>query len=470
MTEFITNCALPLAILFLVIGFVFLVKGADIFVEGSSSIAKKFKVPSIIIGLTIVAMGTSLPEAAVSVTASIANKNALAVSNVIGSNIFNLMMVIGVCAIMTPVAVNKATLKRDFPFSVICAILLLVLGLIGPMSLGHADGVIFLILFAGFIGLMICSALKASKEGNAVASEEIEAAEEIKIMPVWKSLLFIVIGAVGIVIGGDVVVDSASNIAAKFGMSQTLIGLTIVAVGTSLPELVTSIVAARKNEVDMALGNAIGSNVFNILFVLGVAGAISPMAFLTENVIDIVILLVFSLICSALKASKEGNAVASEEIEAAEEIKIMPVWKSLLFIVIGAVGIVIGGDVVVDSASNIAAKFGMSQTLIGLTIVAVGTSLPELVTSIVAARKNEVDMALGNAIGSNVFNILFVLGVAGAISPMAFLTENVIDIVILLVFSLIVWLFAWTKKEIKRGEGLIMVLLYVLYVVYICMR
>ena len=148
----------------------------------------------------------------------------------------------------------------------------------------------------------------------------------------------------------------------------------------------------------------------------------------------------------------------------------MPVWKSLLFIVIGAVGIIIGGDVVVDSASNIAAKFGMSQTLIGLTIVSVGTSLPELVTSIVAARKNEVDMALGSAIGSNVFNILFVLGIAGAISPMAFLTENVIDIVILLVFSLIVWLFAWTKKEIKRGEGLIMVLLYVLYVVYICMR
>ena len=148
----------------------------------------------------------------------------------------------------------------------------------------------------------------------------------------------------------------------------------------------------------------------------------------------------------------------------------MPVWKSLLFIGIGAVGIILGGDVVVDSASNIAAKFGMSQTLIGLTIVSVGTSLPELVTSIVAARKNEVDMALGNAIGSNVFNILFVLGIAGAISPMAFLNENVIDIVILLVFSLIVWLFAWTKKEIKRGEGLIMVLLYVLYVVYICMR
>ncbi len=305
MTEFITNCALPLAILFLIIGFVFLVKGADIFVEGSSSIAKKFKVPSIIIGLTIVAMGTSLPEAAVSVTASIANKNALAVSNVIGSNIFNLMMVIGVCAIMTPVAVNKATLKRDFPFSVICAILLLVLGLIGPMSLGHADGVIFLILFAGFIGLMIRSAMKASKEGNVVASEEIEAAEEIKIMPVWKSLLFIVIGAVGIIIGGDVVVDSASNIAAKFGMSQTLIGLTIVSVGTSLPELVTSIVAARKNEVDMALGNAIGSNVFNILMVLGIASAISPISIITENIIDLCVLIAFTVCVWIFAGSKK---------------------------------------------------------------------------------------------------------------------------------------------------------------------
>ena len=293
MTEFITNCSLPLAIVFLVIGFVLLVKGADFFVEGSSSIAKKFKVPSIIIGLTIVAMGTSLPEAAVSVTASIANKNALAVSNVIGSNIFNLMVVIGVCAIMTPVAVQAVTIKRDFPFSVICAILLLVLG---PMSLGHIDGVIFLVIFAGFIALMIKSAMKASKEGNALASEEIEAAEEIQILPMWKSLLYIVGGGAAIMIGGDVVVNSASNIAAKFGMSQTLVGLTIVSIGTSLPELVTSIVAARKDEVDMALGNAIGSNIFNILFVLGIAGAISPMAFLTENIIDIIILLAFSLL------------------------------------------------------------------------------------------------------------------------------------------------------------------------------
>lgn len=305
MSEFITNCSLPLAIVFLIVGFVLLVKGADVFVEGSSSIAKKFHVPSIIIGLTIVAMGTSLPEAAVSVTASLADKNELAVSNVIGSNIFNLMMVIGVCAILTPVAVQAVTLKRDFPFSVLCAILLLALGLIGPMVLGHIDGVIFLILFAGFIATMIRSALKASRQGEAVVSEEIEAAEEIKIMPMWKSLLFIVGGGIAIMLGGDVVVDSASNIAATFGMSQTLIGLTIVSVGTSLPELVTSVVAAHKNEVDMALGNAIGSNVFNILFVLGIASAISPITFLTENVIDIVILLAFSLIVWLFAWSKK---------------------------------------------------------------------------------------------------------------------------------------------------------------------
>lgn len=305
MTDFILDCSMPLAILFLVIGFVLLVKGADMFVEGSSNIAKKFHVPAIIIGLTIVAMGTSLPETAVSVTASLANQNTLAVSNVVGSNIFNLMVVIGLCAVMTPVAVQKETLKRDFPFSVICAILLLVLGFIGPMELGHVDGVVFLVLFAVFLAYMIRSALKANKEGKMMPSEEIEAAEQMKVMSVPKSLIFIVIGAVGIIVGGDVVVNSASNIATTLGMSQTLVGLTIVSIGTSLPELVTSIVAAHKKEVDMALGNAIGSNIFNILMVLGIAAAISPIPFLMENIIDIAILLVFSLLVWIFAWSKQ---------------------------------------------------------------------------------------------------------------------------------------------------------------------
>lgn len=300
MTNFIETCSLPLAIVFLVVGFVLLIKGADSFVDGSSSIAKRFHVPSIIIGLTIVAMGTSLPETAVSVTASINGNNALAVSNVVGSNIFNLMMVIGVCALLTPVAVQRDVVRRDIPFSVFCAILLLVLGYLGNMTLGHLDGAIMLVLFAVFILYMIFKALSAGKAGDA--SEE---AEDVKIMSVPRSLIYIVLGGVGIALGGDVVVKSASNIAVTFGMSQTLVGLTIVSIGTSLPELVTSVVAARKNEIDMALGNAIGSNVFNILMVLGIASAISPIAFLTENIIDICVLLGFSLLVWLFAATKK---------------------------------------------------------------------------------------------------------------------------------------------------------------------
>ena len=296
MSDFITNGPLPLAIVCLIIGFVFLVQGADLFVEGSSSIAKKLKVPSIVIGLTIVAIGTSLPEAAVSITASVTNNNALAISNVLGSNIFNLMVVIGVCAILTPVAVQKDVVRRDLPFSVICALLLLVLGYMGSMSLGHVDGIILLLLYIAFLGFMIYTAMKARKAGNENSSEVVAEAEEIKIMSVPKSILFIVIGAVGIMIGGDVVVDSAVNIATSFGMSQTLVGLTIVALGTSLPELVTSVVAAKKREVDMALGNAIGSNVANILMILGIASSISPIPFHMEDLIDICVLVAFSLL------------------------------------------------------------------------------------------------------------------------------------------------------------------------------
>ena len=264
MEKFINDAPFIVVLLCLVAGFVFLVKGADLFVEGSSSVAKRFKVPSLIIGLTIVAMGTSLPETAVSVAASIAHNNTLAVSNVTGSNIFNLMVVIGVCAIMTPVAVDGASLRRDFPFSMICAILLLVMGVIG-MTLGRVDGIILLGFFAGYIFYLIRHTLKENKN---VSDPEVD---DIPLISMPKAIIFIVIGAVGIAVGGDVVVDSASRIAIDIGMSQTLVGLTIVSIGTSLPELVTSIVAARKNEVDMALGNAIGSNIFNILMVLGVA-------------------------------------------------------------------------------------------------------------------------------------------------------------------------------------------------------
>ena len=290
--------SVPFAVILLILGFAFLVKGADAFVEGCSSIAKRFQVPSLIIGMTIVAMGTSLPETAVSITASVTGNNALAVSNAVGSNIFNLMIVVGVCAILTPVAVRRETLKIDFPFSIVCAVLLLVLGAIG-MTLGHIDGALFIVLFVIFILYMIKSAQNSRKDNKDMGVEEAEyalEAEEIQIMPVPKSIIFIVLGCAAIAFGSDWVVDGATTIAEAMGVSQTLIGLTVVAFGTSLPELATSIMAAKKNEVDMALGNAIGSNIFNILMVLGIAAAISPMAFITENIIDIVILIAFSAI------------------------------------------------------------------------------------------------------------------------------------------------------------------------------
>ena len=299
MGNFINNAPFALVLVFLVIGFALLIKGADFFVEGSSSVAKRLHVPSIIIGLTIVAMGTSLPETAVSVSASITGNNELAVSNVVGSNIFNLMVVIGVCAVLATVDVAKETIKRDIPFSLLCAGLLLLLGILGfsdksGMTLGHLDGVILIALFAGYIFYMVKIALKASKEGKKV---EIEGGsdEDIKLVSVPMSILFIVGGAIAIAVGGDMTVDAASRIASELGMSQTLIGLTIVSIGTSLPELVTSIVAARKNEVDMALGNAIGSNVFNILMVLGIASAISPISFIQENITDLCVLMVFTV-------------------------------------------------------------------------------------------------------------------------------------------------------------------------------
>ena len=286
----------------LIVGFVLLIKGADFFVEGSSDVAKKLKVPSFIIGMTIVAMGTSLPECAVSVTASLVGNNELAVSNVVGSNIFNLIVVCGACALFVPLLVDDEILKIQFPFAILVGLLLLGLGSLG-MTVSRLDGIILLLLFAMFSWQMIRSAKKARAGGNVSAEEESE--QSGKTRPIWLCILFIVGGAAAIAIGGDLVVDAASVIAATFGLSQNLIGLTIVAMGTSLPELVTSLVAAKKHEIDMALGNVIGSNIFNILLILGLAAAISPIKFNGENRIDLVLLTLMSLVVLAFCSTKK---------------------------------------------------------------------------------------------------------------------------------------------------------------------
>lgn len=289
----------------LIVGFVLLVKGADFFVDGSSSVARMLKVPSLIIGLTIVAMGTSLPETSVSVSAAIAQKNELAISNAVGSNLFNLMIVCGVCALFCPLTVQKSTLLKEYPMSVGAAVLLLIFGMTG-MLVGRPEGAVLLICFAAFIVWMVLSALKARKTlADADASEDAEAK---KLLPVWACILCILGGAAAIIFGGNLVVDSASKIAAAFGMSDTLIGLTIVAFGTSLPELVTSVVAAKKKEVDMALGNVIGSNLFNILMVLGISGTISPMSFTAENAVDLAVLIGFSVLVWAFCWAKKRLA------------------------------------------------------------------------------------------------------------------------------------------------------------------
>jgi len=297
----------PGALILLIVGFVLLIKGADFFVEGASAIAKKLHVPALVIGMTIVALGTSLPELSVSVTASMANSNQLAIGNVIGSNIFNLMVVLGSCALFSTLEVGLDTIKRDFPFSILCAAALMTMGILGK-EVGHIDGAILLVLFVLFLGTMLHTALK-SRNAALEAKEE----EEIEDIATWLCIIYIVGGAVAIKFGGDWVVSSCTTLALKFGMSETLVGLTIVALGTSLPELVTSVVAAKKNQLDMAIGNVVGSNIFNILMILGVAAAISPMTYLVVNTIDTLILIGFSAIvwfmCFKSKNLKKSNGI-----------------------------------------------------------------------------------------------------------------------------------------------------------------
>ena len=293
-----------LALVKLVIGFLLLVKGADCFVDGASSVAKKFRIPAFVIGLTIVAFGTSAPELAVSITAAMKGSNDIAIGNVVGSNIFNTLVVLGASAAITPIAVDKGMIKKDYPLSIFAAVLLGVLALdtiffkADAMSLGRVDGIILLIAFAGFMVMTV----KAGMDGR---TEE----EEVEALPMMKSLIFIALGLAGIVWGGDLSVEGAKEIARFFGLSEAIIGLTIVALGTSLPELVTSIIAAKKGESDIAVGNVIGSNIFNIFLILGVSSTILPMNVSSTYLYDIgmlvaVMLLTYLPIAKTRKVSR----------------------------------------------------------------------------------------------------------------------------------------------------------------------
>lgn len=283
---------ITLNIAILVIGFIFLVKGADFFVDGSSAIARLFKIPSVVIGLTIVSFGTSLPELAVSLTSAIKGVEGIAFGNVVGSNIVNLMLVAGLAAAISPMKVEKSLMHKDFPYSILITAALFFLLSDVKLSgaeqnvISRADGLVLLSFFIIFMFSTVSYTLKSQSEDTSDEDEEKPSAV--------KSTILTVIGLAGVIIGGQAVVKSARFIAEAAGMSETLIGLTIVAFGTSLPELVTSIIAARKGENDIAMGNVIGSNIFNILFILGLSTTVKPLVLDQFCTIDTLLLLAAS--------------------------------------------------------------------------------------------------------------------------------------------------------------------------------
>ena len=264
-----------LQVFILLVGFLLLVKGADWFVEGAAGIAKKLGIPQLIIGLTIVAMGTSMPEAAVSITAALQENAGITIGNIVGSNILNILIILGVTALITNVAIQKSTLYYEIPYMIAITIVLMIFGITGG-EISFIEGIIFWLLFIVFLGYLFVM----SKKGNSQENEE------VKDIPVWKCILFMVVGGVMVVKGSDFAVSGASAIARFFGMSERFIGLTIVAFGTSLPELVTSVTAAKKGNAGIAIGNIVGSNIFNILFVIGTTALICTVPFESKFIID----------------------------------------------------------------------------------------------------------------------------------------------------------------------------------------
>ena len=267
-----------LQVFILLVGFLLLVKGADWFVEGAAGIAKKLGIPQLIIGLTIVAMGTSMPEAAVSITAALQENAGITIGNIVGSNILNILIILGVTALITNVAIQKSTLYYEIPYMIAITIVLMIFGITGG-EISFIEGIIFWLLFIVFLGYLFVM----SKKGNSQENEE------VKDIPVWKCILFMLVGGVMVVKGSDFAVSGASAIARFFGMSERFIGLTIVAFGTSLPELVTSVTAAKKGNAGIAIGNIVGSNIFNILFVIGTTALICTVPFEIKFIIDTII-------------------------------------------------------------------------------------------------------------------------------------------------------------------------------------
>ena len=371
-------------IVFLAIGFTLLAKGADFFVDGSSSVARRFKIPQLIIGLTIVAMGTSLPEAAVSIQAALGGNADISIGNVVGSNILNILIILGVSSVVFPLTIQKSTQRIEIPIVIGASAILLALGFLGAIE--WWGGIIFLIAFVGYLTYLFFSAKKNNEENEGA---------EINETPIYMSCILAVIGAIIAILGQFY--KPCDDI-------YCLVSGTILFVGFSAYAIYLAI--SQKNSRKKSLENKI-------------------------------------------------------------EIKELPIWKSLVFIAFGMAMIIFGSEFAVESATSLAKQAGLSDAFIGLTIVALGTSLPELFTSVAAAFKKNSDIAIGNIVGSNVFNILFILGITSIITPINFAHNFLIDTLISLACAVALLVLSLKGGKLHRWGGVIMLVLYSIYFVYL---
>lgn len=295
-----------LQVLLLILGFFLLIKGADFFVDGASKIADRFHIPQLVIGLTIVAFGTSAPEAAVGISAGLKGSAEIAMGNVLGSNIANILLILGITAIIAPIAVQKSTLRYEIPFVILVSSILLFMGKLDGY-LGRMDGIILWVFMLIFLIYLLNMARKGQSDSMKEDLSLVHKQENL-----FKLILITAAGMAAIIIGSDVTVDSATKIATTFHMSERFIGLTIIAFGTSLPEFITSVMAAKKGKADIAIGNIIGSNIFNILFVLGTTAIITPIAFESSFLFDSIIgiaasILLFFCVIRKKQATRMGG-------------------------------------------------------------------------------------------------------------------------------------------------------------------
>lgn len=305
----------------------------------------------------------------------------------------------------------------------------------------------------------------------------------------WAQVLLLIFGIVVVLKSADWLTNGAVGLATKLGISQIVIGLTIVAIGTSMPEFFVSIVSAIKGTPDLAVGNIVGSNIFNVLLIVGVAATVAPIAIqratvrrdipiaivasimltfmmLDDNISRIDALILFAAFIAFIWITLRNSKNDANEKDASTE-KVIPTWKSVLFIIFGLVGLVLGSNIFVDNASSLAHDWGISDAVIGLTIVAGGTSLPELATSAVAARKGDSGIAIGNVLGSNVFNILMILGLTGIISPMHIQNITYIDMAVMVISMAMFWLFSFTKLRVERWEGCVLIACFLGYITWL---